>query len=144
AGAPHQGEETVRAPGPVADDRVDKAGDGDAIYQIANETGTADHRARRDGRAGIGKSKLEEPERQERHAAGFIRRRHTVQEEPVVPDESIAVAEHEGETKGVEKDTAQAGIDDAFHQNVDGLARAAEPGLQHGEADLHTENEERG
>src|SRR6185369_16002102 len=31
AGAPHQGEETVRAPGPVADDRVDKAGDGDAI-----------------------------------------------------------------------------------------------------------------
>src|SRR5581483_10145080 len=51
--ASHRREESVRAPRPVADDRVDEAGDADAVDQVADEAGPADHRARRDRRAGV-------------------------------------------------------------------------------------------
>ncbi len=62
----------------------------------------------------------------------------------MVADKAVAVAEHEGEANGVEEQTAEAGVDDALHQHVDGLAGAAEACLQHGEADLHAEDEEGG
>ncbi len=60
----------------------------------------------------------------------------------MVTDESVTVAEHECEADGIEQNAAKAGIHDAFHQNVDGLARTAEARFQHGEADLHAEHEE--
>ena len=44
---------------------------------------------------------------------------------------------------GIEQNAAEAGVDDAFHQHVDGFARAAEAGFEHREADLHAEHEER-
>ncbi len=59
----------------------------------------------------------------------------------MVADESVAMAKHEGETDGKEEDAAEASIHDAFHQNVDGLARAAEACLQHGETNLHTKDQ---
>src|SRR5580704_890604 len=54
------------------------------------------------------------------------------------------MAEHESETECVEDKTAKAGVDDAFHQHIDGLAGTAKTGLQHGEPDLHAENQEGG
>ena len=60
------GQPAVRTPDPVADDRVDEAGDADAVEDVAHEAGAADHGARGDGRAGVGEGELEEPERQER------------------------------------------------------------------------------
>ena len=120
-----------------------KARDSEAVKQVADESGAADHRAGGNGRAGVGKSKLEKPERQESHSAGFIGCRHALQEKPVVADQAVAVAEHERETEGEEEDAAETGIHDAFHQHVDGLARATEAGLEHGEADLHAKNQER-
>jgi hypothetical protein len=45
---------------------------------------------------------------------------------------------------GPERDAADARVDDALGQDVDRLARAREAGFEHDEADLHTENEERG
>ena len=74
----------------------------------------------------------------------FIGRGSVLQEEPVVSNEAVAVAEHECEAEGIEQNAAKAGIDDAFHQHVDGLTGAAEARFQHGEADLHAEHEESG
>ena len=58
-------------------------------------------------------------------------------------DESVAMAEHESEAPGVEEDSAETGVDDALHENVDSLARAAESGFQHREANLHAEDQKR-
>lgn len=63
-------------------------------------------------------------------------------ETPVIPDEAVAMAEHEGEAEGIERQTAKAGIDDGLHQHVHRLAGAAKAGLQHGEADLHAEDKD--
>ena len=60
----------------------------------------------------------------------------------MITDEAVAVAEHEGKTDGVEENAAKAGVDHAFHQHVDGFARATEAGFQHREPDLHAEDEE--
>src|SRR5579859_4638233 len=92
AGGAHGGEETIRAPGPVTDDGVDESGNGDAIQKIADEAGASDHRARSDGRACVGERELEDPERKERHAGALIRSWNIFQEEPVISDQSIAVA----------------------------------------------------
>ena len=51
------------------------------------------------------------------------------------------MAEHERKSEGEKEDTAKAGVDDALHQHVHGLARAAEAGLQHGETYLHSKNQ---
>ena len=72
AGAAHGGQEAVRTPGPVADDRIDEAGDAELVEQIADEAGAADHGARGDRGAGIGEGELEEPEGQEGDAGGLI------------------------------------------------------------------------
>ena len=66
--AAHRGQEAVRTPGPVADDRIDEAGNRHAVEQVADEAGAADHGAGSDRRAGIGERELEDPERQERNA----------------------------------------------------------------------------
>ena len=127
----------------MTDDRIDEAGHREAVKKIADETGAADHRARGDRRARIRKRKLEEPERQERNAGGFIGCRCALQEEPVIADEAIAVTEHERKAECVEQNAAQACVDDTLHQHVHGFARAAETGFQHREADLHAEYEKR-
>ena len=116
----------------------------DAIEQVADESGAADHRARGDRRAGIGEGELEEPECQEGHAGAL----HRLPARPAGrtsghADEPVAVAEHEGEAESVEEQPAEARIDDALHQHVDRFARAAESGFEHREADLHSEHQER-
>src|SRR5262249_31398666 len=95
AGCAHQSEEAVRTPSPVTDDRVDEAGNADRVDKVADEAGAADHGARRDRRAGVSESELEDPDREERNAGGFIRSGRALQEEPVVTDEAVALAEHE-------------------------------------------------
>src|SRR6185437_8671652 len=94
AGAAHGCEKAVRPPCPVADDRIDETGDGETIEKVAYEAGTANHGSGRDRGAGIREGKLEDPEGQEADPGGFIGRRYVFQEEPVVPDEPIAMAEH--------------------------------------------------
>ena len=59
-------------------------------------------------------------------------------------DHPVAGAEHEGEAEGPEQQGAQARVDDALQQDVDGLPGAGEAGLQHHEAGLHEEHQERG
>ena len=72
-----------------------------------------------------------------------------MQEEPVVtvaiscPDESVPMSEHEGEAPCPEKNSAEAGVEDAFDEDVDGFTGAAEPGFEHREADLHAEDQKR-
>ena len=61
----------------------------------------------------------------------------------MIPDEAVAVAEHEREAESVEQQAAQARVHDALHQHVDCFARAAEARFQHREAHLHAEHEER-
>ena len=142
--AAHVRQPAVRAPGPVADDRINETGNADAVEKIANETGASDHGAGGDGRAGVGKSELEDPNRQERHAGTLVRGGSILQEEPVIADEAVAVCEHEREPDGVKQNAAEARVHHAFHENVHGFAGSAETGFQHRESDLHTEDQERG
>ena len=62
----------------------------------------------------------------------------------MIPNEAVAVAEHEREAKRVEKQAAQARVDDTLHEYVHCFARAAETSFQHGKAHLHAEHEEGG
>ena len=61
----------------------------------------------------------------------------------MIADKPVAMAEHEGEADGIEKNAAETCVHNAFHQHVNGFARAAEAGFKHGESDLHSENEKR-
>src|SRR5579871_5449467 len=70
--ATHGGEETVRPPGPVANDGIDKSRNHNAVKEVADEARAANHRARRNGRAGIGEGELKEPEGEKRNAGPFI------------------------------------------------------------------------
>src|ERR1700730_13672301 len=88
-GAAHGCQPPVRSPSPMSNDGVNKAGDADAIEQVTDETGSADHRARSNRGAGVSESELEDPDRQERYAGGFIGRWRVLQEEPVIADESV-------------------------------------------------------
>src|SRR6185295_12104000 len=90
-----------------------------------------------------GKGKLKEPERQKSHPGTFISGRSATQEEPVVANEPVAMAEHEGKAESVEKDPAQASVHDTLHQDVHGFSRSTKAGLQHGKPDLHAEDQER-
>ena len=87
--AAHRRQPAVRPPGPVPDDRVDEARDAEAVDQVADEAGAADHGARRDGRAGVGEGVLEEPEGQERHAARAVGRGNVLQEEELGAEEGV-------------------------------------------------------
>src|SRR5579872_916180 len=138
--ATHGGEETVRPPGPVADDGIDKSRNHNAVQEVADEARAANHRAGSDGRAGVGESKLKKPESEKRNAGSLISSRNILQEEPVVADESVAVGKHESEAEGVKQDSAEAGIHHAFHQHVYGFFGAAESGFEHSEANLHAEH----
>src|SRR5580698_8421105 len=84
----HGGQEAVRTPRPVANDRIDEARDADGVEQIADEAGTADHGARGDGGTGVSEGELEDPDSQERHARRLISIRRALEEEPVVADEA--------------------------------------------------------
>ena len=141
--AAHVREPPVRTPGPVTDHRIDEAGHADAVKKIADESRAADHRAGGDRRAGIGECELENPDGQERDTRRFIRFRRVLQEEPVIADKPVAVAEHEREADGVKQEAAKTRVDHALDEHVHRLARAAEPGFQHREADLHAEHQER-
>ena len=140
-------QEATRAPDPVADDRVDEPADADAVNEVADETRATDHRARRDGRAGVGERVLEQEEREERDSrvertAEVVGGRCAVQEEERVADEAVPRPEHEREPERPEEDGAETGVDDALEQDVHHLAGAGKPGLEHHEPGLHEEHEE--
>src|SRR6202047_4026753 len=140
--ATHESYPAIRSPSPVTDDGIDETGNGNAIKEVANKPGATDHRARGNGRASVGESKLEDPDGEKCDAGGFIGCRRALQEEPVITDEAVAMAEHEREAEGVEQQAAQTCVNHTLHENVYRLTRAAEAGLQHGEAHLHAEDQE--
>src|SRR5262245_28747432 len=105
--ATHRREEAVGAPRPVPDDGINETGDRDAIDQVAAKPGPADHRTGGNRRAGVCKRKLKEPDCEECDSGRFVRRGRALQEEPVIADESVAVAEHEGEAPCVEENAAE-------------------------------------
>ena len=58
-------------------------------------------------------------------------------------DEGVAPAEHEREAPSPVQKPADARVEHAFDQHVDGFTISTEAGLEHGEARLHAEHEER-
>src|SRR5690349_24261830 len=90
----HGRQEPIRPPGPVTNDGIDEARYRHAIEKIADKAGTADHGARRDRRAGVGKGELKDPEGQERDPGTLIGRGNVFEEEPVVADQPVSMAEH--------------------------------------------------
>ena len=106
--------------------------------------GPPDHGARGDGRGGVGERELEQEEGEERHAGRPVGRGHPVQEEELVADEAVALAELEGEADRPVQDTAEAGVEHALEQDVHRLARTGEARLERHEPRLHEEHEEGG
>ena len=64
------------------------------------------------------------------------------EEEPVVANEPVAMAEHESESESEEQEPTEARVYDALHEYIDRLAGTAKAGLDHGKPDLHTEYQE--
>src|SRR5215471_6880440 len=126
----------------MAYDRVDEPGHADTVQQVADKAGAADHGSRGYSGAGVGECELEYPQCQESDARAFIGGWGALKEEVMVAYEPVAAAEHEGEAKCPEQQAAEAGVNYAFHQNVDGFARAAKSSFKHSEADLHAEHQE--
>src|SRR5207247_9050182 len=89
---------------PVSDDRREKRSDTEAIQKGADECSAADHSAGGNRRAGVGESELENPDSKERDPGTFISRRRSLQKEPVITDESVAMTEHERESNGIEQE----------------------------------------
>src|SRR6185369_11952305 len=116
--------------------------DSNAIQEISNETRATDHRTRGNGGAGISKRELEKPESEKCNASRLVSCRNTTQEEPVIADESITVAEHECEADCIKKQPTKTGINYAFHQHVYGFSGSAETGLKHRETNLHGKHQE--
>ncbi len=137
-------EPAIRTPRPVAEDRIDEPGHAEAVQQVADEAGPTDHGAGGDGAAGIREGELEQEERQERDTRSAVRIRCTVQQEVLLADEAVTRTEHEGKAPRPEQDAAQAGVDDAFQEDVHRFASTRETCLQHHEACLHEEHQERG
>src|SRR6266404_3559076 len=138
----HQCKESIRPPGPVSNYRINETRDCETIEQISYKSGAPDHCTRSNRRARICKSKLEQPECQERNTGSFVCCRHILKEEPVITDEPISMTEHERKAESKEKNAAEARVHDAFHQDVHGFPRSAETGLEHGESNLHCKNQE--
>ena len=61
----------------------------------------------------------------------------------VVPDPAVAGPEHEREAERPEQHAAQTGVGDALEHDVRDFTGSSEPGLEHHEAGLHEEHEER-
>src|SRR5467141_306468 len=127
---PHRREPSVRTPCPVSDNRVDETGHTDAVEEITDKAATADHRAGRNGGAGVSEGELENPEREQGDAGGAIGRRQTLKGKAVQADKSVSGLEHESEAPEPERDTANARVGDTLHQDVDRLPRPREPGFQ--------------
>src|SRR5690348_11393299 len=140
--AAHQGQKTIGAPSPMPNDGVDKTGNGHAVKQVTCKSGAADHGAGGDRGAGVSERKLEEPEGQKSYTRALVCCRCSLEEKPMVSDEAVTMAEHEGETKRIKENAAEAGVHDAFHEDVHRLTGAAETCLEHGEAYLHAEHQE--
>src|SRR5712671_3611375 len=99
----HCCKESIRSPRPVPNDWIDETCYSDAIEEVADKCRAADHRAGRNSRARVCKCKLEDPDREERYACSLISGGRPLQEEPVIADQSVAVAEHECEAPGVKQ-----------------------------------------
>ena len=99
----HGCQESVRPPCPVANDGIDEARHADRVEQVADEAGAPDHGAGGNGGAGVRERELEDPEGKEGDARCLIGCGCPLQEEPVVTDEAVAMAEHEGEADGIEE-----------------------------------------
>src|ERR1700735_2312255 len=140
----HGCKESVWTPCPMADDGIDESRNTKRVEQVTDKAGASNHRARCDSGAGVSKSELEDPDSEERDTGRLVRFRGILQEEPVVADEAVAVAEHEGKADGVKQNAAETCVYDAFHQNVYGFPRTAKAGFQHCETHLHAENKKRG
>ena len=118
----------------MPDDGIDEAGDAHAVEQVTDEAAAADHGARRDGGGRVSEGELEHPERQQRHARRAVGRGQALQAEARRADPRRARLEHEGEAPEPERDPADAGVGDPLDEDVDRLARAREPRLEHHEA----------
>ena len=58
---------------------INETGHSEAVKQVADEPGAADHRAGSDGGAGVGEGELEQPESEERDAGGLVGGRRALQ-----------------------------------------------------------------
>src|SRR5690242_17346416 len=93
-GTAHGREKAVWSPCPVANNWINEPGNRNAIKQVAHKAGSANHGSRSNRGTSVGKGKLEQPESKKRNARGLVRYRSTLQKEPVIADEPVAVTEH--------------------------------------------------
>ncbi len=128
------------APGPVAGERVDDAGEEAGIDEVADEFGALGHGAGDDGASGAGEDDLEEPKAPKRAVLGEVGEPEAVGADPAPG----AAAEHEAEAEEHENDDGDGEVQEVFHDDVDAVFGPGEAQFEKAEAGLHEENERAG
>ena len=148
----HGGEEAVRSPGPVADDRVDKAADAERCRKHVAEPSRCVRSSRPEVMVEQVSAKAYWKSQKARKATPvcFIRGRRIVQDRtsyvPGVPSPQpirpFPCPNIKAKPNAQKAQAAEAGIEDALHENVDGLAGAAETRFEKRKARLHSQKPE--
>ena len=108
----HLGEPAIAVPGPVAEQRVDKAGNHHCTAQITHVAGAFRHGPGGDGGGGSGEHDLEQ---EHGPGAGVS----LVEHELILPEPAIAAgAEHQPEAHGPEHQSANTQVHVVLHDHV--------------------------
>ena len=145
------------APNPMTHNRIDDSDHEKAENVESAELDSFGNRAGDDGRRGSGKDELKEELCPDRgpgpvkrginplvgvpHCWTIIRPSH--KPKPLRPKEGSAVPEHESEAHGQESYGGDRKYDEVLGQDGDGIFCPAEAGLDHGETQVHEENQHR-
>ena len=131
------------APDPVAGDGIDESGDAEGVDAVGDELGALCHGAGDDGGGGGAEDRLEDQEREQRHAGGeYVG--VVASDKGIKPaDNGAGPAEHETEAQNPVGGGADAEVHQILHQNIAGVLGPGEARLAHGEAGLHEEDQGR-
>lgn len=127
----------ITRPEPVGNNRVDKSGEKRRIYKVGNELSPLGDGAAGDAGGGDGESPLVE-EVAVVKGIGW----NVLETEEVAADEAVGRGtEGEGEAEEVVEEAAGGGVEDVGEHDVHGVLGADGTGAEHGEAELHREDE---
>ena len=133
--------EPAAAPGPMARDRIDDEADEQRIEAVRRELRALCHGTRNNRRGRRAEDRLEDDVGECRITSIRTRIEHLDEEIRRADDAADVIAEHQAEADNPERDGADAEIHEVLHDDVAGIFRTRQAGLDHREAWLHEEDE---
>ena len=130
--------EPAAAPDPVTGNRVDDCRNNHRVNAVCRELGALCHRAGNDGSGRRAEHGLEDQRRPVVALADYA-----VSEEIKAAEERACRTEHDAEAEDPEDRRAEREIHQVLHDDVAGVLRTGEAGLNHRKAGLHEEYQRR-